>query len=83
MEKIPIMCDNACAISIVDNHVDHSRTKHIDIRYHLIREHALKGTITLHYVPTTKQLAGIFTKPLDEATFNRLVSEIGILNSPS
>ena len=54
LEKIPIMCDNTSAISIVANHVDHSRTKHIDIRYHFIREHALKGTIILHYVPTTK-----------------------------
>ena len=56
MEKIPIMCDNTSAISIVANLVDHSRTKHIDIRYHFIREHALKGTIILHYIPTTKQL---------------------------
>ena len=83
LEKIPIMCDNTSAISIVANPVDHSRTKHIDIRYHFIREHALKGTIILHYVPTTKQLDDIFTKPLDEATFNRLVSEIGMLNSSS
>ena len=83
MKKIPIMCDNTSAISIVANPVDHSRTKHIDIRYHFIREHALKGTITLHYVPTTKQLADIFTKPLDEATFNMLVSDIGMLNSSS
>ena len=77
------MCDNTSAISIVANLIDHSRTKHIDIRYHFIREHALKGTITLQYVPTAKQLDDIFTKPLDEATFNRLVSEIGMLNSSS
>ena len=72
LEKIPIMCDNTSAISIVVNHVDHSRTKHTDIRYHFIREHALKGTIVLHYVPTTKQLADIFTKPLDEATIQQV-----------
>ena len=81
LERIPIMCDNTSAISIVSNPVNHSRTKHIDIRYHFIREHAHNGTIELHYVPTDKQLADIFTKPLDEATFNRLVSEIGMLNS--
>ena len=75
------MCDNTGAISIVSNLVNHSRTKHIDVRYHFIREHAANGTIELHYVPTEKQLADIFTKPLDETTFNRLVSEIGMLNS--
>ena len=71
LEKIPIMCDNTSAISIVANSVDHLRTKIIDIRYHFIREHDLKGTTILHYVPTTKQLDDIFTKPLYEATFNR------------
>ena len=81
LERIPLLCDNTSAISIVSNPVNHSRTKHIDIRYHFIREHAHNGTIELHYVPTDKQLADIFTKPLDEATFNRLVSEIGMLNS--
>ena len=69
------MCYNTSVISIVANPVDHSRTKHIDIRYHFIREHALKGIIILHYVPTAKQIDEIFTKPLDEATFKRLVSD--------
>lgn len=40
----------------------------------------MEGTIELHFVPTNKQLADIFTKPLDEATFVRLVSELGMLN---
>ena len=80
LENIPIMCDNTSAISIVANPVNHSTTKHIEIRYHFIREHAANGTISVNYVPTEKQLADIFTKPLNEATFNRLVSEIGMLN---
>ena len=77
------MCDNTSVISIVANPVNHSRTKHIDIRYYFIREHAANGTIELIFVPTEKQLVDIFTKPLDEATFIRLVSEIGMLNSSS
>ena len=80
LENIPIMCDNTSAVSIVANPVNHSTTKHIEIRYHFIREHAANGTISVNYVPTEKQLADIFTKPLNEATFNRLVSEIGMLN---
>ena len=83
LHKIPIMCDNTSAISIVANHVNHSRTKHIEVRYHFTREHATNGTIELIFVPTEKQLADIFTKPLDEATFTRLVGEIGMLNSSS
>ena len=82
LTNIPILCDNTSAIAISGNPVQHSKTKHIDIRHHFIREHVERGTIKLHYVPTDKQLADIFTNPLDESTFNRLVSELGILNSP-
>ncbi|GJX62072.1 retrovirus-related pol polyprotein from transposon TNT 1-94 [Tanacetum coccineum] len=56
----------------------HSRTKHIDIRYHFIRNHVLKGDIELHFIPTEYQLADIFTKPLDEPTFTRLKAELGM-----
>ena len=80
LENFPIMCDNTSAISIVANPVNHSTMKHIEIRYHFIREHAANGTISVNYVPIEKQLADIFIKPLNEATFNRLVSEIRMLN---
>ena len=60
--------------------VQHSRTKHLDIRYHFIREHVMNCIVELHFVPSEKQLADIFTKPVDESTFSRLVSELGILN---
>ena len=80
LEKIPIFCDNTSAIAITQNPVQHSRTKHIDIRYHFIREHVMNGIVELHFVPSEKQLADIFTKPLDESTFSRLVSELGMLN---
>ncbi|GKC70788.1 hypothetical protein Tco_1116671 [Tanacetum coccineum] len=51
-EKVPIFCDNISAIAISNNPVLHSRTKHIDIRYHFIRDHILKGDIELHFIPT-------------------------------
>ncbi|GJZ46327.1 hypothetical protein Tco_0593923 [Tanacetum coccineum] len=79
-EKVPIFCDNTSAIAISNNPVLHSRTKHIDIRYHFIRDHVLKGDIELHFIPTQYQLADIFTKPLDEPTFKRLIVELGMLN---
>ncbi|GJS22704.1 hypothetical protein Tco_0451336 [Tanacetum coccineum] len=82
-KKVPIICDNTSAIAISNNLVLHSRTKHIDIRYHFIRDHILKGDIELHFIPTQYQLADIFTKPLDEPTFKRLIFELGMLNIDS
>ena len=68
-------------IAITENPVQHSITNHIDIRYQFIREHhVMNGTMELHFVPSEKQLVDIFTKPLDESTFSRLVSELGMLN---
>ncbi|GJU88940.1 retrovirus-related pol polyprotein from transposon TNT 1-94 [Tanacetum coccineum] len=79
-DKVPIFCDNTSAIAISNNPVLHSRTKHIDIRYHFIRDYIMKGDIELHFIPTPYQLADIFTKTLDEPTFKRLIVELGMLN---
>ncbi|GJR99928.1 hypothetical protein Tco_0316437 [Tanacetum coccineum] len=79
-EYVPIFCDNTSAIAISNNPVLHSRIKHIDIIYHFIRDHILKGDIELHFIPTQYQLVDIFTKPLDEPTFKRLIIELGMLN---
>ncbi|GKA14627.1 hypothetical protein Tco_0694273 [Tanacetum coccineum] len=79
-KMVPIFCDNTSAIAISNNLVLHSRTKHIDIRYHFIRDHILKEDIELHFIPTEYQLADIFIKPLDEPTFTRLKAELGMLN---
>ena len=78
--NVPIYCDSQSAIAIANNPVMHSRTKHIDVRYHFIRDHVMKGDIELHFIPTDYQLADIFTKPLDEKRFNFLISELGMLN---
>nr|GEX37105.1 retrovirus-related Pol polyprotein from transposon TNT 1-94 [Tanacetum cinerariifolium] len=79
-DKVSISCDNTSVISISNNPVLHSRTKHIDIRYHFIRDHILNDDIELHFVPIDLQLADIFTKPLAEPSFTRLVAELGMLN---
>jgi hypothetical protein len=54
------------AIRMTDNPVEHSRTKHIDIRHHFLRDHQQKGDIEVFHVSSENQLADIFTKPLDE-----------------
>jgi hypothetical protein len=59
--------------------IEHCCTKHIDIRYHFLRDHQQKGDIEIAYVST--QLADIFTKPLDDKTFSKLRNELNILDS--
>nr|AAL58177.1 putative polyprotein [Oryza sativa Japonica Group] len=72
--KIPLLCDNESVIKIANNPVQHSRTKHIDIRHHFLRDHETKGDICLTHVRTESQLTDIFTKPLDEKRFCELRS---------
>ena len=57
------------------------KTKHIEIRYHFIRDHIRRGEIELYYVNTHDNLADIFTKPLDEARFHELRHELNIIDS--
>ena len=80
VRHVPLLCDNESAIKIAHNHVQHSRTKHIQVRHHFIRDHVAKGDINLKHVRTEKQLADIFTKPLDEKVFCHLRSELNIID---
>jgi hypothetical protein len=81
LSKVPLLCDNESAIRMTDNPVEHSRTKHIDIRYHFLRDHQQSEDIEIAYVSTKEQLDDIFTKPLDEKTFSKLRNELNILDS--
>nr|GEY68010.1 integrase, catalytic region, zinc finger, CCHC-type, peptidase aspartic, catalytic [Tanacetum cinerariifolium] len=76
--KIPIYCDSKSAIVISCDPVQHSRTKHITVRYHFIKEHMEKGTIELYFFKTDYQLADIFTKALPTDRFNYLVRCLGM-----
>jgi hypothetical protein len=81
LSKVPLLCDNESLIRMADNPVEHSRTKHIDIQYHFLRDHQQRGDIKIAYVSTKEQLADIFTKPLNEKTFTKLRNELNILDS--
>ncbi|KAJ9551482.1 hypothetical protein OSB04_015527 [Centaurea solstitialis] len=81
-DKIPIYCDSKSAIAISCNPVQHTKTKHIDIRYHFIKDHVEKGTIELYFVNTEFQLADLFTKALDEKRFNFLITKFGYMIQP-
>ncbi|GJV42754.1 hypothetical protein Tco_1421194 [Tanacetum coccineum] len=60
--KIPMYCDKKSAIALSCNNVQHSKSKHIDIRFHFIKEHVENEVIELYFVNTEYQLADIFTK---------------------
>ncbi|GKC03969.1 retrovirus-related pol polyprotein from transposon TNT 1-94, partial [Tanacetum coccineum] len=77
-EYIPIYCDSKSAIAISCNPVQHSRTKHIAVRYHFIKEHIEKGTIELYIIKTDYQLADLFTKALPVDRFNYFVCCLGM-----
>jgi hypothetical protein len=79
--KIPLLCDNESAIKLANNPVQQSRTKHIEIRHHFLWDHVAKGDIALRHVSTEKQLADIFTKPIDKQRFCALRNELNILDS--
>ena len=79
LEQIPIKCDNTSAINLSKNPIQYSRTKHIEIRHHFLRDHVQNGDIALEFISTEKQLADIFTKPLCEEQFSKIRHELGMM----
>jgi hypothetical protein len=78
--EIPLLFDNESAIKIANNPVQRSRTKHIDIRHHFLRDHVIKRDIKIDGVSTNDQLPDIFTKPLDESRFCKLRNELNVID---
>ena len=76
--RITIYEDNQGAVYISGNPVDHNRTKHIDVRYHYVREKVADGAILVQYIPTEKQVADYFTKALPEEKFKDFVKASGV-----
>ena len=77
-DPIVINEDNQGAIAMAKNPVGHARTKHIDIRYHFVREGVQNGAIILKYVATGEMIADILTKPLPKHPFEKLVMDLGM-----
>lgn len=75
---IELRCDNQGAIALIKNPENHSRTKHIDVQYHYVREVVEDGLIQISYLPTTEMAADIRTKPLTKAVFQRGVALLGM-----
>ena len=75
------MCDNTSAISLTKNLIQHSRTKHIEIRHHFLRDEVSKNELALHFIETKKQIDDVFTKPLNNERFSYLRRELGLCNT--
>ena len=82
IEPISVMCDNTSAINISKNSVMHSRTKHIAIRYHFLKEKVAKGEVELEFVPTSEQVVDIFVKPLSKEVVEYLQKKLGGVTLP-
>ena len=81
-DTMVVYCDNSSAIDISKNLVQHSKTKYIEIRYHFIRDLVERKIVCLEYIPTERQNADIFTKPLDRSKFETFCQVIGVIMCP-
>ena len=81
MTPTTLHSDNQGAIALARTGAYHARTKHIDVRYHFIRETVAQGDITLRYCPTEDMVADIFTKALPHRQFEKLRALLGLRNA--
>jgi hypothetical protein len=81
-DPIPIYCDNTSAINISKNPVMHSKTKHIPIKYHFLREQVSEKNIRVEYVGTKEQVADIFTKLLPREAFEYFRQRLRVISTP-
>jgi hypothetical protein len=82
-EPAIIHCDNASAISISKNPVQHSKSKHISIKYHYLRDQAENKNIKLEYVPIQEQVVDIFAKTLSRDVFEYIKNKLGVIPLPT
>ena len=80
LEDVPIRCNNTSVINLTKNLILHSRTKHIEVRHHFIREQVANRVVSLEYINTKTQLVDIFTKPLAKDPFLYIRRELGMVN---
>lgn len=74
-----LLCDNNAAINLSEDPLLHTRVKHVDIKYHFLRERVQSKELELRYINTNDNVADLFTKALDHKKFIRLRTLLGLL----
>ena len=82
LEATLVQCDNQGGIRLSENPMFHDRSKHIDIRYHFLRDCVQRGTIRLEYIQTDEQVANIFIKAFCKQSFVKFGGTLGLLSNP-
>jgi hypothetical protein len=77
-ERVLLMCDNTSVIAVAKNPVFHKKMRYVERRHPFLIDHAEKEDIEMRYIDTERQLADIFTKPLDSSRFVDLREKIGV-----
>ena len=80
-KSIPFFVDNQSATKLIMNPVTHDRTKHIDVKYHYVRDAQENGIINVKYCPTGNQTADILTKPLSWKKLKCFTESMGLSSS--
>ena len=83
LETTVIRCDNQSCVKLFENPVFHDRSKHIEMRYHYLRDMVQKGAISLQYIPIEEQIVDVFTKPLTAVKFLYFRDNIGMAENAS
>jgi hypothetical protein len=83
LEPTVIYCDNRSCIKLSENPVFHERSKHIEMRYHYVRDMVQKNILNIQYVPTVEQTADILTKPLSLTKFVYFRDKLGVVENAS
>ncbi|KAH9650422.1 protein kinase domain-containing protein [Citrus sinensis] len=79
-DPMTVYCDNQLALYIAENPVYHERTKHIELDCHFVRERAQSNFLLLLHIPTSMQVADVFTKPLGHALFHHHIRKLGVVD---
>ena len=82
IEKLVIWCDNLSATKLAHNPVFHSRTKHIEIDMHYVRNKVLAAELNIQYIPSEEKVVDIMTKPLSFIRFNYLIAKLNVMSCP-
>jgi hypothetical protein len=83
MDSTIIHCDNQSCVKLSENHVFHDKSKHIEIKYHYIRDMVQRKSVHVYYLSTHEQIADVFTKPLARTKFEYFHERLGLVENAS